>query len=305
MIVKFTIKQEIYDKIKFGVPASIIANIRLPESEKPNGKDEKYPILVAPYSYAVREACEKFILTNSDDHIRATLDAIPAEEDSDFRWDYEVLAPYSMEPPVNENGDIISMALSPTHDVLKSRLHADDVIPHDVAMALNDNVCMCCQLNEDIWEMITKVQGENNFNCPVCGAVIHTRAFEFAPVQEANYYEPQHHIGIYPICQCSNCGNTIALIPTEIDWNANHDVWYTGGAAYMASDFTPESAGAEVQKIFDKHLWPSIKQFVERKLHPESGIDAGLDIDFNLKLWTERDFAHAITEYFYNRGMKE
>ncbi|MCM1230118.1 MAG: hypothetical protein NC489_08295 [Ruminococcus flavefaciens] len=308
MIVKFDVTLKAYNLVKLAVPVVIIANIPMP-SVVAIGQHSTIPERDDP---AIEKVCRNFINSTSEQYIRDFMknlhEADSMDEELEFPYAYEILSMFSMSDISDLCGDVIHMTLSPTHDQMKSRLHADDIIPFGVADSLYDTeTCMCCQLNEDIYSILNKFQGEHAINCPKCGATIETTALEPTPVQAANFYDPVHRVGIYPTCNCPNkdCDAVIALIPTVISYNANHDVYYTGGASYMAGSYRSDDAAAEIQEIFDKKLWPDIKQFVERKLHSKNAVDEMLSTEFNLKLWTERDFAAAMCEYWYKHGLKE
>lgn len=308
MIVQLTVKAEAYDLIKIGVPTTILANLPMPLSMPMDMITGKTPLDEFNRD-KIGVTCVHFFLTSTDPDIVRFREGLPSSYE-DFPYTFEVLSILSMQKLKNPMGDVLHMSLSPTAAEMQRRLRAEDVLPAHVAEALGDatnDVCMCCQLNEDIYEVLTKFQSEKAINCPKCGATLHVESLEPVSVQEANYYRPDQHIGIYPTCHCSNpeCNAVIALIPTEITWNANHDVCYTGGADYMANSFTPESAEEEIKEIFNKRLWPSIKQFVERRLNPQDQSDDDLSVDFHLRLWAERDFTHAMCEYWYKHGMKE
>lgn len=291
MIIQMHITTSAYDAVKYRVPVTILANI-------PDGE-------------AAAHAYEFFTHTTDDDIAQFRQKLEDLDQTDEFPYTITMLSPISAIACESEYGDPIDITLSPSEDEMKGRLLARDVLPETVAKALdNDDVCLCCELSENIYRMLTDAQGDNTINCPVCGKAVRIEALEMEPVQEANYYDPKHHIGVYPVCRCSNpdCDAYIALIPTQIKFNGNHAVYYTGGADYMANNFTPESAEAEIKALFEKKLWPDIKQFVERKLHPATGIsgefDKRLTID-DLQLWTQRDFSHAMCEYWYKHGLKE
>lgn len=68
----------------------------------------------------------------------------------------------------------------------------------------------------------------------------------------------------------------------------------------MVDKFEPKTVEAELYELFHKHVFPDIKDYVNRKLSGEKGLS-----EWNLKIWTERDFVAALCEYFYNHGLKE
>lgn len=292
MIIQMHVTTSAYNAVKYRVPVTILANV-------PDGD-------AGPHAY------EFFTHTVDDDIAQFRQELEDLNLIDEFPYTVTMLSPISAEPCTSQYGDPIDITLSQSEDEMKGRLLARDVLPENVATVLDKNdACLCCELSEDVYQLLTSIQGERAINCPVCGKTLNMRNLVPQAVQEANYYDPKHHIGVYPVCECLNpdCNAYIAMIPTQITFNGNHAVYYTGGADYMANSFTPESAGAEIKELFEKRLWPSIKQFVERKLHPGDGIDGEIDkrlsIDDHLHLWTQRDFSHAMCEYWYKHGLKE
>lgn len=293
MIVLLSINPTAYDQLRFDVPVRILLNL-------PDGN---------PY-----EQVTVFFENTKTTDITQFIQRVHEFDDLNDTplYELDLLSATSSKMLDNWYGDVLDITMSPSVDAMKGQLLAQDVLPEHVATVLDDSdACLCCELSDAIHDVLTQVEGGEYLHCPTCGAVIKQPRFVMQAVMEANYYDPKHHIGMYPMLECPNedCGAYIALIPTEIEYNANHDVCYTGGARYMAQSFTPESAEAEIQGIFEKYLWPDIKQFVERKLNPDPGkfefIDRSLTIDDNLRLWTQRDFSRAMCEYWYKHGLKE
>lgn len=292
MIVRYDIINEVYEATsKQAIPVMIVAHIPTSElSLKPDGAQ----LAMAHY---------KFIHKNKNELIQRMLkelDEVGGFSDSILYHPTIITLADPDHPDAYPNG-IIAMSTTHSDEYMKHRLIADDVFQASTAMALDgDNgPCLCCALTESIYEQLIKYQDEHAINCPNCGKAIAAADLDPTAIQEANYYEPYHHIGIHPALICPHCGEHFALIPTPIGYNGNHDVYYTGGAAYMEDRFEPKSVQAELYELFHKHVFPSIKQYVDRKLSGEQGLN-----EWNLKIWTERDFAKAFCEYFYNHGLK-
>lgn len=73
--------------------------------------------------------------------------------------------------------------------------------------------------------------------CPYCGsAVMSWKDANIAVVQETNTSDPNQYVVAVPIVECHNCkpyARHFALYPTPIIYNANHDIYYTGGSTYV------------------------------------------------------------------------
>ena len=90
-----------------------------------------------------------------------------------------------------------------------------------------------------------------------------------------------------------------ALIPEPINYNANHDIYYTGGKRYISDKTT-----GELLNLVKNKVMPMIMEYVRRVLHPENAIDKELTED-NLKWWCSGEIEHAIAEWMYNHGWKK
>jgi rubredoxin len=80
--------------------------------------------------------------------------------------------------------------------------------------------------------------------CPKCGKPLSSNYIGhegFVVVGESNSIDNEdEYIGKYSILCCNNCENghddVYALIPTLIKYNANHDIFYTGGKHFLAEN---------------------------------------------------------------------
>lgn len=123
--------------------------------------------------------------------------------------------------------------------------------------------------------------------CPKCGTEIHLGDAEMTVVGESNSVDPDEKIYTVPKLECP-CGVHIALIPTEIMWNANHDVYYTGGKKYVLGDID-----------FKHRLLPHIQQYHDRVLSGEKLQP------YNLETWLQHEIEHVLAEYLYDQGLKK
>lgn len=294
MIVQYKIKEAVYEATsKQAIPVMIVAHVPTPE---PPLKQADVRLDMAHYN---------FIHKNENELIQRMLKELDESGGcffDDILYHPNIITLADPDNPDMYQDGIIAMSTTHSDEHMKRRLIADDILQAAAAMALDndDGPCLCCSLTESIYGQLIKYQGEHAINCPNCGKAIAAAALEPIAIQEANYYEPYHHIGIHPASECPHCGAHFALIPTPIGYNGNHDVYYTGGAAYMEDKFEPKTVEAELYELFHKHVFASIKNYVDRKLSGEQGLS-----EWNLKVWTERDFAAAFCEYFYNHGLKE
>jgi hypothetical protein len=78
-----------------------------------------------------------------------------------------------------------------------------------------DNSCVICALHDAF---------NHGVECPQCGQEL--EKFNLVPITESNTCNPDEKIITAPVKFCDGCGAVVALIPTEIIWNANHGIYY-------------------------------------------------------------------------------
>lgn len=174
--------------------------------------------------------------------------------------------------------------------------------------------CEICYTHEKAYDLFKKDEDMEEIiprpRCPICGEYLtrrdsYTTDKSNAVVSEVNYSNPDGNIGFYSIWECEICSDQFdnnqlfALMPEPITWNANHDIYYTGGSRYCVS-----SDIKELLSLIKKHVIPSITQYTERVLHPKNAVDKNLS-EWNLKLWCSYDIEHAIAEWLYKHGWKK
>lgn len=162
-----------------------------------------------------------------------------------------------------------------------------DVLPENTVKEIEKQECLVCECHKRAYESLTE-----KIECPNCGNLSMLKIEEFEVVGHSNYYDPKHEIGKYPTFQCNNCREYISLFPIKITYNANHDIYYTGGADYLEND--ENIIFKEAQKKIEISLRGWAKRIME-----------GEDLDsFYPALWLKRDLTKAIAEYLYEKGFK-
>lgn len=163
-----------------------------------------------------------------------------------------------------------------------------EIISENEAENIED--CLLCKTHEEAYKKIP-----DGITCPYCN---HNNEYidanDYTVVGMANYYDPNQNIGKYPVFNCIECGEYIALMPEKVNYNANHDVYYTGGKDYLNDDDENNIFIQAQEKIED-----SLNQWKER-------IAAGEKLDASYPaLWIKRDITHAIASYLYEKGLKK
>lgn len=175
-------------------------------------------------------------------------------------------------------------------DVMETKMK--DIISEQDAKELDkdDETCLLCAAHEEAYKKIA-----DGVVCPYCKHN-HEQSIteDYAVVGMSNYYEPEDKIGKFLVSTCDECGGYFALMPEKINYNANHDVYYTGGKDYLNGDEENEIFMAAEEKI-----QASLNQWVERYEKGEK-LDA-----FYPALWIRRDITHAIAAYLLEKGLKK
>jgi hypothetical protein len=78
--------------------------------------------------------------------------------------------------------------------------------------------------------------------CPHCGAALDVYNITamaavdgLTVVSETNRKSETQRFTKLPVDRCSKCNEYIALRPIPVIYNANHDIYYTGGVSYLSS----------------------------------------------------------------------
>lgn len=130
--------------------------------------------------------------------------------------------------------------------------------------------------------------------CPKCGErIVHE---DLHVISEVNYSNPDGEIGYYPVFYCHSCQEYFAYMPIPITYNANHDIYYTGGRRYIEDDNQKKL----VNDVFEA-IKPNIEQYVRRVVDEK---EKGLSL-WNVQTWSERAVEDAVANWLYENNMKK
>ena len=151
-----------------------------------------------------------------------------------------------------------------------------------------DDLCELCELHEKFSDKIDFIP------CPHCDKSIEPSYFKLTTVGEHNGSDTKN-ITKCPVLRCPHCDETIALVPMVIQYNANHDVYYTGEPCFMMYE-----EDKELEKRVAERMKKSVEQFVRRIKEGENNLT-----EFYLNLWMSRDVSCAVAEFLYEKGYKK
>jgi predicted RNA-binding Zn-ribbon protein involved in translation (DUF1610 family) len=172
-------------------------------------------------------------------------------------------------------------------------MKVNELLTKEEALKINKEECLVCKVHEIAAEKIP-----NAIKCPNCGTynTLHQLLgydldYKYSVVGEVNYIEDemQQNIEKYLVGNCIGCGKYIALISTEIIYNGNHGILYTGGKDYLINDDLED---------FSK-IKSSVEQYTRRIKDGEA-----LNPD-NLLSWMRGDIESIIATYLYKNGFKK
>jgi hypothetical protein len=169
-----------------------------------------------------------------------------------------------------------------------------DILPEDEAKNENEKEngeCLLCLTHDLAQDKI-----DVGLVCPYCTAKHHYDITDedYVVVGMTNSYSPEDKIEKFITIKCYECGEYFSLFPEKINYNANHDVYYTGGKNYL-NDGDENQIFLEAQKAIEK----SLKQWKDRYEKGEK-----LD-EFYPALWIKRNITSAIAKYLYEKGLKK
>lgn len=161
-----------------------------------------------------------------------------------------------------------------------------------------EDECDVCYLHDKAYNFFkNKMKEEEGELCPHCNGLMlnHFAGYDGrAVVGGHNGYTPDESIGYYKVYYCDNCNKNYALIPQEIHYNGNHDIFYTGGK-YFLSDTDRQELMSKIKEKME----PSISGFVARVQNGEKNLGV-----WNLQYWVEGSLERVIAEFLYERNLK-
>jgi len=150
---------------------------------------------------------------------------------------------------------------------------------------IHEDDCGVCKLHERAYKVVKVC-------CPHCGKEIDTEYMmnhDITVVGEVNYYSEDQVIEKMQVFDCEHCVQKVGMKLIPVQYNGNHDIYYTGGKDYLLTEkvgLTPE-------------MEASIDQFVRRLKEGEDHLSA-----WNLKTWLRHDMEHEIARILHEKGLK-
>jgi hypothetical protein len=99
--------------------------------------------------------------------------------------------------------------------------------------------------------------------CPICKDQMFLKA-DNVVVGEVNYSDPKNKIYYTNIYRCEECDKEVCLLPNDVEYNANHDIYYTGGRDYLSDDKLKS-----LLEDITKRINAKVTNYVTRKLAGE------------------------------------
>jgi hypothetical protein len=166
-------------------------------------------------------------------------------------------------------------------------MKAEDILKEE---EITEEDCGVCKLHEEAYKKLTSVCPHCNTPIKLDGVLEDTiEVDDIVVVGETNGYNRDQNVELMPIRKCKKCSQYIAFKPIPIIYNANHDIYYTGGKDYTV-------VGEDI-KMSDR-MKGQIKNYTER-------LKAGENLDsWNLIYWMEGAMQQQIAEILYKKGLK-
>lgn len=83
-------------------------------------------------------------------------------------------------------------------------------------------------------------------------------------------------------------------MPQKVSWNANHDVYYTGGRVYL-----DDAKELELFKKVETEIAKSLQQWIDR-------YEAGEKLKPSYPaLWMKRDIQECLAAFLFEKGLKK
>jgi hypothetical protein len=165
---------------------------------------------------------------------------------------------------------------------------------------LKEEDCRICETHKAAYKFFRNKANwvdEAIVYCPLCNKPLMKGFMDYtsAVVSWDNGPNPEGAIGLYDLYECEECKKVYAMMPIEVRYNGNHDIFYTGGKSFLS----PSEEEVLSKKINDSML-KSIEQYTNRIKAGEQGLEP-----WNLNYWIKGDIEQAIAEFLYEAGYKK
>lgn len=131
--------------------------------------------------------------------------------------------------------------------------------------------------------------------CPNCKKQMILEADDVV-VGEVNYSDPKNKIYYTNIYRCEECDKKVCLLPNDVEYNANHDIYYTGGRDYLSDDNKLKPLLEDITKRINVQ----VTDYVTRKLAGEDTLS-----EWNIQYWCSGEIEKAICNFLYEAGVKK
>ena len=131
--------------------------------------------------------------------------------------------------------------------------------------------------------------------CPNCKKQMILEADDVV-VGEVNYSDPKNKIYYTNIYRCEECDKKFCLLPNDVEYNGNHDIYYTGGRDYLNDDNKLKPLLEDITKRINVQ----VTDYVTRKLAGEDTLS-----EWNLQYWCSGEIEKAICNFLYEAGVKK
>lgn len=115
-------------------------------------------------------------------------------------------------------------------------------------------------------------------------------------VGETNYSDPRNKLYYTNIYKCAHCSKTVCLVPVDVQYNGNHDIYYTGGRDYLIDDKKLKPLLEDITKRINVQ----VVDYVTRKLAGEDRLS-----EWNIQHWCSNEIENAICNFLYETGVKK
>jgi hypothetical protein len=172
---------------------------------------------------------------------------------------------------------------------------------------IEQDPCILCEISR---QAIAKIPDEDCLRCPSCHARIDPAALggalfalgngDIIVVGETNTISLDEHYHKAIRFDCLNCGKITAIRLDLVSWNANHDVYYTGGRSYVYNR-------NNIKTAIKEKLLPKIENYHDR-IHsriknPTDSFDRNLTPS-SLLCWIEYEVEHIVAAALFEAGLQ-
>lgn len=147
---------------------------------------------------------------------------------------------------------------------------------------ITEDDCELCEVHKIADKVLNEVE---NPRCPLCHSIDLT-PLGFYPVGEVNGIDPESRITKEFVSSCNVCSGYSIAAQRPITYNANHDVYYTGGDNYSPDWYESRS---ELQEM----MLPKIENYLERVAAGEKALQP-----WNLAMWLSGGVAHLLARRY-------